>query len=369
MKLLFAIKRLSSAVGGAERVLCSICSELAARGHDVTIVTFDQPGGQPFYPLDARVRRIDLGIGDSARTARLGETLRRIFALRRVVMDENPQVATGFMHSMFVLLAFSLAGTRIPVIGSEHIVPEHYRTRPLQYASLIAASFFLAKLTVLSESIRGRYPLPVRRKMVVMPNPVAAENGKADTAVARSRHVLLNVARLDPQKDHATLLHAFAHVAPSFPDWDLTIIGDGSLRQELESLMHELDLDGRVHMPGVTNDIDSEYQHADAFVIASRYEAFGLVTAEAMSRGLPVVGFADCPGTNELIQNGNTGLLASANPDRSLSLACELERLMSDPELRRRLGEAGKSAIGRDYSIRHVCGLWESLLESTCADS
>jgi glycosyltransferase involved in cell wall biosynthesis len=369
MKLLFAIKRLSSAVGGAERVLCSICSELAARGHDVAIVTFDPPGGQPFYPLDARVRRIDLGIGDSARTARLGETLRRISALRRAVLAENPQVATGFMHSMFVPLAFSLAGTRIPVIGSEHIVPEHYRTRPLQYAALVAASFFVARLTVLSEPIRVRYPLPVRRKMVVMPNPVATENGKADVGAARSRHVLLNVARLDPQKDHATLLRAFARVAPAFPDWDLTIIGDGPLRPELESLLHELGLDGRVHMPGVTNDIGAEYQQADAFVIASRYEAFGLVTAEAMARGLPVAGFADCPGTNELIQDGKTGLLASAEPDRSLSLARELERLMSDPELRRRLGEAGKTAIGRNYSTRHVCGLWERLLESTCADS
>jgi Glycosyltransferase Family 4 len=50
MKMLFGIKHLSESVGGAERVLCVVCSELQARGHDVTIVTFDRPGARPFSP-------------------------------------------------------------------------------------------------------------------------------------------------------------------------------------------------------------------------------------------------------------------------------------------------------------------------------
>ena len=125
MKVLFAIKRLNSAVGGAERVLCTVCSELATRGYTVTIVTFDSPAGQTFYSLDDRVKRIDLGIGDVEHQARMGETLYRMRALRRVVVEEKPQVAVGFMHSMFVPLAFAMAGTGIPVVGSEHIVPEH----------------------------------------------------------------------------------------------------------------------------------------------------------------------------------------------------------------------------------------------------
>ncbi len=369
MKLLFAIKRLRSAVGGAERVLCTVCSELAVRGHDVTIVTFDRPGGQPFYPLDARVKRIDFDIGDSARNAHVGETLRRISALRRVVTEEDPEVAVGFMHSMFVPLAFALARTSIAVVGSEHIVPQHYRRRPLQYVLMVAVSPFLSKVTVLSESIRIRYPLPLRRRMVVMPNPVMTASSKADTGVEKARHVLLNVGRLDTQKDHATLLRAFARIAAAYPDWELKIIGDGPLRRELEKLVHDLGVEGRSHMPGVVSDIESEYCAADALVISSRYEAFGLVTAEAMSFGLPVVGFADCPGTNELIQDGKTGLLVPAGPDRVVSLARELERLLSDPDLRLRLGNAGRSATERSCSARHVCDLWETLLGSACAKS
>lgn len=367
MKLLFAIKRLGSATGGAERVLCTVCSELAARGHQVSVLTFDRPGSRSFYSLDGRVRRIDLGIGDSSREARPGETVRRMAALRRVVREENPQVSVGFMHSMFVPLAFALTGTGIPVVGSEHIVPEHYQTRPLQYALLIAVSPLLSKLTVLSESIRVHYPAPLRKRMLVMPNPVVSASGKAEPGADKERHVLLNIARLDPQKDQATLLRAFACIAPKHPDWELRIFGDGPLRRELENMVRDLALEGRVRMPGVTPDIEKEYRAADAFVISSRYESFGLVTAEAMSHGLPVVGFADCPGTNELIQHDGTGLLAAAGPDRAVSLSRELERLMSDPGLRRRLGDAASSAIGEKFSARHVCDRWESLLESVCA--
>ena len=368
MKLLFAIKRLNSAVGGAERVLCTVCSELAMRGHDVSIVTFDPPNGQSFYSLAAQVRRIDLGIGDAARKARVDETLHRMCVLRRVVMEEHPQVAVGFMHSMFVPLAFALAGTSIPVLGSEHTVPEHYRTRPLQYALLISASPFLTKVTVLSEAIRGRYPALIRKRMIVMPNPVVPATDQAGAGAKKARYVLLNVGGLDENKDHATLLRAFARIATDYPDWELRIIGNGPLRRELEILIHDLGLEERVRMPGVKSDIGAEYSAADAFVISSHYEAFGLVTAEAMSHGLPAVGFADCPGTNELIQDGSTGLLAASGADRAVSLARELERVMSDPDLRCRLGIAAKSAIGRRFSAQHVCNLWESLLGSVCVD-
>lgn len=364
MKVLFAIKKLASAVGGAERVLCTVCSELVKRGHEVSILSFDPPGGMPFYPLDPRVRRVDLGIGDSSQHAGLFETLIRMRALRRVVCAEQPDVAVGFMHSMFVPLAFALTGTGIPALGSEHIVPEHYRTRRLQYLLLILAAPFLVKLTGLSQAIRSRYPSGVRRRMVVMPNPVGAAANLANVGRTKEHFTLLSVGRLDAQKDHATLIRAFAQIVHKFPRWHLKIVGEGSLRANLERLIEELGLRDKVTMPGVTAAIGDEYVAAGIFVIPSLYEAFGLVTVEAMSHGLPVVGFADCPGTNELIEAGNTGLLVEPFSDRVASLASALSRLMADPSLRQRLGEAGRDAIRSRFSPEHACDLWEDLLNS-----
>jgi glycosyltransferase involved in cell wall biosynthesis len=268
------------------------------------------------------------------------------------------------MHSMFVPLAFALAGTGIPVLGSEHIVPEHYRTRRFQYLLLILAAPFLEKLTVLSHSIRSRYPNGVRRRMLVMQNPVEAAVNVANVGLGKERFTLLSVGRLDEQKDHATLIRAFAQIAQEFPQWHLKIVGEGPLRSKLEDLVEALGLQARVMMPGVTSTIGAEYEAAEIFAISSRYEAFGLVTAEAMSHGLPVVGFADCPGTNELIQSGKTGLLVKPGEGRISSLASTLSSLMADPALRQHLGVAGKNAIDNQFSPKHVCDQWEILLKS-----
>jgi len=361
MKMLFGIKRLSEAVGGAERVLCMVCSELQARGHDVTIVTFDRAGGQPFYSLDPRVKRVELAIGDSSRSSTFVEILRRMWVLRKLVATEKPQIAIGFMHSMFVPMTLALLGTQIPVLGSEHIVPQHYRTRPLQYAMVMVAAQFAVGITVLSDSIRRLYPAMIRNKMIPMPDPLAFPKVVLRPTEKTKRRLLLNVGRLYPQKDHAVLLRAFARIAPEYPDWDLKIVGEGPLRSILEDLIRNLNLEDRVFMPGIVSDLSEIYQDADLFVTSSRYESFGLVTAEAMQFGLPTVGFADCPGTNELIEHGKTGFLAAAENDRATVLATTLKRLMSDSSLRRKFGQAGKAALGRNYSIQRVCDRWEAL--------
>lgn len=364
MKLLFAIKTLT-ATGGAERVFCTITGELARRGHDVAVVTFDRPGMPSFYPLDGGIRRLDLGVGDAGQRARVIETLRRVAALRRVAESERPQVAVGFMHSMFVPLALALVGLGIPVVGSEHIVPDHYRSRPLELVLFLLSSPLLRNVTVLSETIRDRYPRPIRRRMVAMPNPVIPASGQARPAGDKPRHTLLSVGRLDAQKDQATLLHAFARLATKWPEWDLKILGEGPLRAELSAQVDALGLADQVALPGVTRDIAAEYRGADVFVLPSRYEALGLVTAEAMSYGLPVVGFADCPGTNELIEDGSSGMLVAPGRDRAESLVQALEQLFADPSLRQRLGEAGARAVTRMASISSVCDRWEYLLAAS----
>ena len=362
MKLLFAIKHLASAVGGAERVLCTVCSELVERGHEVSIVTFDQPGGKPFYRLDDRVKLIDLAIGNAARSAGVFETVKRMKALRHIAATEQPDVVIGFMHSMFIPMVFALVGTDIPTLGSEHIVPEHYRTRCFQFFLLIIAARLIKKITVLSEAIRSSYPARVKTKMVVMANPIEKPTLQIDRGLSKSGRILLSVGRLDKQKDHATLIKAFSKIASGFPNWKLKIVGDGLLRKDLEGLIEALDLQDRVMLPGVTKAIDNEYQSADIFVISSTYEALGLVTAEAMSHGLPVVGFSDCPGTNELIENNVSGVLVKPKNDRAEALAYALSGLFNNPALQERMGRAGKERIKRHFSTKQVCDQWEVLL-------
>lgn len=362
MKLAFAIKRLENEAGGAERVLCLICSALAARGHTVTIISFDRQDGSSFYSLDERVRWMRVAIGDTRRAARVGETLRRMHALRSTLVEIKPDAVVAFMHSMFVPAAFALVGTSIPVIGSEHIVPEHYRSRPLQWVLLNLAAPLLAGMTVLSESVRAQYPSRIGRRMTVMPNPVAGAIVTGRGEANEDDPVILNVGRLDPQKDQATLVQAFALLASDFPEWRLRIVGEGALRLELQRLVERLGLAQRTTLPGVVREIDAEYRRAAIFAMPSRYESFGLATAEAMAHGLPVVGFDDCPGTNELVTDGETGILVRGQVDRAAAMAGGLRELMSDRAKRRGYGGSGRARARCMFDLDSVCDRWEHLL-------
>ena len=81
-----------------------------------------------------------------------------------------------------------------------------------------------------------------------------------------------------------------------------------------------------------------------------------------MSCGLPCVGFADCPGTNELIVHEKTGLLVDSTEGRSTSLASALTRIISDKKFRTILGKAGKKEINTRFSDKQVADSWEHLL-------
>jgi glycosyltransferase involved in cell wall biosynthesis len=368
VKLLFGIKAMDVAGGGAEKVLSIVASGLAGRGHDVSILSFDSPGSTSFYPLGTGVRRICLGMGPTESPTSAGDFFRRLPALHRVVREEQPDVAVGFMHSMFVPLSLVAAALQVPMVASEHIVPDHYSNKRLQFALLIVGCLLSTRVTVLSEQIRQTYPRILHNRMIPMPNPVGDYSGARANpdGVYRPEKIILSVGRLEPQKDHATLIEAFARISGQFPDWKLRVVGDGSLRSSLEELVRDLCLEQSVELPGASAQMDGEYAAARIVAVPSRYESFGLATAEAMAAGLPVIGFEDCPGTGELIRHGSNGWLVAGGPaeDRVKSLAAGLELLLADGALRDRMGAAGPETV-RPYSPGRVVDEWETLLRQT----
>jgi glycosyltransferase involved in cell wall biosynthesis len=365
MRLLFAIKSLAAAGGGAERVLCEVCSGLAERGHQVSIVSYDPPGAPSFYPLDSRVRRLALPIGKAAESTSLSETLARLPALRRLAREERPDAAIGFMHSIYVPMALALAGTGVPLLASEHIVYRHFESRPLERLLLNLVPPLLAGITTISAAARATFPRRIAERTTVIPNPVSVDPAARADPVGGARKTLLSVGRLEEQKDHRTLIAAFARIAGEFPDWDLRIVGEGSLRAPLEAQVQAAELTDRVAMPGTMADIADEYGTAQLFAMPSTYESFGLATAEALAHGLPAIGFADCPGTNELIRSGENGLLVEG-PDRPLALAQGLREAMKSPALCAEWAKAAPQSVSM-YRLADVLNAWEELLRRIAA--
>jgi glycosyltransferase involved in cell wall biosynthesis len=362
VKILFAIKSMDGVGGGAERVLADVTSGLAELGHCISILTYDRPDGKSFYPLDSSINRISLSIGSSGQRSTACETLQRMFAMRQNIAEINPDIVVGFMHSMFIPLGIALAGTSIPVIASEHIGVEHYKYHPLEYFLLQLTPYLTKKIIVISEKLRNGFNGHLKKDMIVISNPVCVPKISAGDRVDSnpSQKVILSVGRLVPQKDHKTLIDAYAILADDFPDWDLRIFGDGELRTELEAQIKKLTLEERIQLSSTTPDIGKEYLSSQIYVVPSLYESFGLATAEALVYGLPAVGFADCSGTNEVIKHGQNGVLVQGE-QRAVVLADGLRRLMNSPDLRKRLGDAGPDSMA-DFSKEKICDKWEKLL-------
>jgi len=366
MRLLFVTKSLCSLGGGAERVLLAVAGELADRGHELTIATFDAADAQSFYSVSNQVIVRRLGVGDALAQTDLVALGRRILALRRFTKELRPDVAVGFLHSSYVPLSFALATSGVPVIASEHIVFGHYQSRPVERMALRLIVPLVRAVTAVTEMMRSTYPPAMRSKMQVIPNPLLQSHQLADPVGGR-RKTLLSVGRMEPQKDHATLISAFSLIADEFPEWGLRIVGEGSLRGALEEQAHALGLTGRVELPGAVQDISPEYGAAQLFVMPSLYESFGLATAEALSHGLPAAGFADCAGTNELIQDGVNGKLAPGHGSAT-SLAKVLRSLMSSPDLRKQMGHAAPQTV-EQFRLDAVVDRWEALLRRTVEES
>jgi glycosyltransferase involved in cell wall biosynthesis len=362
MKAAFAIKSMNTAGGGAERVLAEVVNHLAKRGHDVSVVTFDGPG-RSFYPLSGAVQRVDLQVGHVGESTPRGELLAAMPRLRHSVTSLRPDVVVGFMHSMFIPLGFALIGSGLPVIASEHVGMRHYRTVPAERALLEAVPWLTVASTIPSAEVRAGFPPRLRRRMVAIPNPVtissSAQPGRS--VDDRTGGVILTVGRFFSEKNHTDLIAAFAQVAPDHPNWTLRLAGDGALRADLERQVRELGLGPSVEFAGTVRDIASEYARADIVAVPSLHESFGLVTAEALAAGCPVVGFEDCPGTRELVHHELNGLLVPGEHRRIRSLADGLRRLMRDDALRARLGAAGPASVAR-FSPPRVVDRWEQLL-------
>jgi glycosyltransferase involved in cell wall biosynthesis len=171
---------------------------------------------------------------------------------------------------------------------------------------------------------------------------------------------MLAIGRLTEQKGFDVLIHAFSELFPRYPDWRLTILGDGPLRPDLERLRDNLGLVGLVEFPGEVKHIHQYLQYVDVFVLSSRYEGFPNSLCEAMACGLAVVA-TDCQsGPGEIIEDGINGLLAVPNDVHSLA-SC-MDRLMSNEVERKRLGN-NASRITERFEPGKILEMWESLVK------
>ena len=182
---------------------------------------------------------------------------------------------------------------------------------------------------------------------------LAIHNGTdlTELSVARAeeqRPFVLTVCSLDPWKGVDVLIRAIAFLRDAGVTTHLVVAGDGPERASLQSLIDELGLQSQVQLIGQQPRaaITRLLQQCTVFVLASRFETFGIAALEAMACGKPVVG-TSVDGILEIVDDGENGLIVS--PDDPRSLAAALDRLLADASLRRTLGTAARARVREQF--------------------
>ncbi|MGH8590177.1 MAG: glycosyltransferase family 4 protein [Gammaproteobacteria bacterium] len=366
MRLLFVIHSLSG--GGAERVTANLANHWAAKGWDVTIVTF-APLSLDLYALHPGVKRIALDLARESGNLLGGvwQNFIRVQAIRGVLRQLRPDIALALMSPANVILALASWGLpKVRAIGSERTHPPQLPLGP-QWEALRRFTYGrLAALVALTQESAEWLRTHTRAHRVrIIPNtapwPLAVEAPRLTpetTHLADHRHVLLAVGRLHEQKGFDRLIEAFAALARKYYDWDLAILGEGPQRPALESQVLAAGLDGRILLPGRAGNVAEWYEAADLYVMSSRFEGFPNTLAEAMAHGLPAVSFDCDTGPRDIIRHEIDGLLVPPGDVARLNAA--LDRLMGDAALRAQFAARAVEARAR-FSMEKIAGMWEEL--------
>lgn len=389
MRILLAnLTKMVDDTGGLAKVTASFANEMHRRGHSVSLVYSDVRTGNFYYPVDMAVETYDLcHYEGKSKSIPLWYKLKRellrsidtrkaravnndftknylLDNLKSVLNRTNPDVIVSFQPAASKALLIDLKVT-IPVITMSHGDPEDYfHIYPVEEIPAIEQSKInQVLLPSFATHITNHLP---NAKTIVIGNAIPRYEQESDLLRKKENYKIIFVARLD--KNHKRphiLIEAFAPLAKQYPNWTVEIWGaeDRKIyKKELEYLIASNHLEKQVYLMGTTTDVPSVLQQGDIFAFPSAYEGFGMSLGEAMSMGLPAIGYKSCPAVNELIINGKTGILCD---DGIEPFSDALEELMKNQNLRAEMGKAGRIQM-EQYAPQSIWNKWEELLVQVC---
>ncbi len=385
--------------GGIERVVSTLANAWSGRGRKISVVTLHDR--RRFFALDPLVQHV---IIDRAHLTWVAEVLKKIksriaefriarpwliallgwplyhlfaerfysfnfrllidyeaWALRRALKRIESPVVVSFGTSINIITLRACEGLGRRVIISERSDPRRMASFGLwdlmlrkyyRSADLVTANTRGALLEM------GDYVEP--KKLAFVPNPLVLKNGNGNGNRRLSpAPFLLTVGRLVWDKAHDILLDAFALLGEEMDEWRLVVVGDGKMREALESQAISLGISKRVDWHGLVREPHVLYGSASIFAMPSRVEGMPNSLLEAMGCGLPVIVSDGAPGPLELVENEVTGLVVPVNDAGALAAA--VRRLADDPELCRRLGNAARARV-TEYELPQALAHWEAVI-------
>ncbi len=345
--------------GGAERVFVNLAEHFLNQDYQVLMVTQYQKEDE--YEL---VRGIDRVISDITKQETTGSRIvnfwRRLGKLHRIWKQEKPDLVLSCAgKNNFMTIVSTMFTKTKPVVS---VVGEAKEEYPGKLMRMLANLLFphAAGVVLQTERSRSFFSKRVGEKAVILPNSLNPLFIRPAFQGEREKRIV-SVGRMDANKNHEMMIRAFAKLAAKYPEYTLTIYGDGELRSHLEKLIDSLELSDRVFLPGVILNVADEIEKASLFLLTSYSEGVSNALIEAMALGLPVIA-TDVPsgGTVELIEHGKSGWIIPAGDEAELENA--VDKLLSDRELAESLGAQARKVQER-FAPERVNRQWQAYFE------
>lgn len=368
--VLMLIDNLDENVGGGERFVVGLATELAGERYDVTVCTTRRARGAVLEALlDGGVRHFSLG----------RQSRRELVRFRRLAGElraKPPQVLHAHKFGSNVWGTLFGRAFRVPVVIA-HEQTWSYEGNPLRKlldGRVIGrlASAFVAVSTADAERMVALEGVPAE-KVVMIPNsyipswraPAAGWSLRGELGLPTSAELIGTAAMLRPQKAQHVLVDGFARLASSRADAHLVIAGEGECREALEAQVRRLGLVGRVHLLGHRDDTDAILSELDVAALSSDYEGTPLFAFECFARGTPLVA-TRVGGLVDIVDDGVDGRLVPRRDPEALAEA--LAALLRDPEQRRALATAAERRL-ESFRMPQIAARFADLYERLLADA
>jgi len=363
-------------VGGTERQFVYTTAGLDRSRFDVRVACLGRMG-----PFMKDVEALNVPISEySTRSMYSYRTLREQVRFAREIRREGIQIvhAYGFYPNLFAVIPAAL-GTDCVTIASVRdmgVFSDRRRLRSIshamacRFADCVIANSNAARQWLMAQGL-GTYDIRVIPNGIPIP-PKRDEKGaspiRSEFNIDRTAPLIGLVGRLTRTKGLEVFLESAAAIATRYPSARFLIVGDACVeptyRTELEQRARELNLGGAVIFAGQRIDVPQIMREIDISVLPSLSESFSNTLLESMANGVPVVA-TNVGGNPEIVTDGLNGILVPPKDPATLSRA--IAQLLECPELARRLGEAARAKVVKDYSVdsllRRTEELYVSLLE------
>jgi len=337
--------------GGAERVISILSNQWVSMGHNVNLIIVGE-NPECVYTLDDAVKVYCIG---GLKGKPVISNINLIKNIKKCILEYGTEIAISFMNDTCAYTALALGHTKIPLFYSERNDPTRVNQRKIDKLYRKIVEKHSKGIVFQTNGAKSHYKKSVQKKSTVILNPFDIQNLPEYDFDSREK-TIVSVGRLQPQKNQALLIDAFALIAKDFPDYTLKIYGDGVLKGELQNKIAKAELENQIILMGAHKDVLNKINTASLFVLSSDFEGLPNALIEAMCIGIPSVS-TDCSpgGARELIDNGENGFVVPCNDASALAKA--MKKVLSDNELAQKFSIEGKK-ISRRMESKEIAKKW-----------